>query len=116
VPAWLACALGAGEGDQPGARQQPLDFIDLAAAADEECGYDGKTGPGRGRGYGQRSRQQAQRSGVGDGLRPTANPELAVDLAIVRLDGVEAQEQLIGGLLIRQPVGQPGQDLFFAFG
>jgi hypothetical protein len=109
-PAGLASASGAGEGDQPGARRQLPAFIDLAAAADERLGFYGETGPGWGRGYGWQFSQLAQHSGEGDGLRAGVNFELIVDLAVGPLEGVEAQGQLVGGPLIRQPPWRAGPE------
>jgi hypothetical protein len=108
--AGLASASGAGEGDQPGARRQLPAFIDLAAAADERLGFYGETGPGWGRGYGWQFSQLAQHSGEGDGLRAGVNFELIVDLAVGPLEGVEAQGQLVGGPLIRQPPWRAGPE------
>ena len=37
---------------------------------------------------------------VCDRLSPASDPQLTVNLAIVPLDGIQAQEELIGNLLI----------------
>jgi hypothetical protein len=63
-----------------------------------------------------RSRQYSQCSGPGNGLRPAANVELAVDVVGMYLDGTQREEELLSDFAVGQSFGDESQDLQFTLG
>src|SRR4051812_31638101 len=59
---------------------------------------------------------QVLAEGVGGGVGSTAGADLRVDVGHVPLDGLHAEEQALGYLLVGPPVGDEPKDLYLAVG
>ncbi len=58
--------------------------------------------------------QQAEGACLSHGLRAIAHVQFAVDVVEVRLDRALGDEELLGDLLVRQTLGDQGEDLALA--
>ena len=60
------------------------------------------------------SLQEAQLSGACDRLPAPADAQLAIDLAVVPLDGVDREVEFLADLAVREAGGEEAQDLQLA--